>query len=68
MRRYKDGQDGEQEPVYTVEEYLERQDAYVRRTLGPPRARCPNPHCENGVIRGTVGVGCAVCNGGADAR
>jgi hypothetical protein len=25
---------------------------------------CPNPHCENGRIKGTAGVGCATCNGG----
>lgn len=31
-----------------------------------PPAKCPNPNCENGVIRGTPGVGCAVCNGGQD--
>lgn len=34
-------------------------DAPLR--VGP--AKCPNPHCENGLIRGTNGaVGCAVCN------
>lgn len=27
--------------------------------------KCPNPHCENGMIRDTV-VGCATCHGGLD--
>lgn len=40
-------------------------------TPAPPDApldfekKCPNPHCENGMIRDTA-VGCATCHGGLD--